>query len=145
MQYATAKAALDTAREHLRAQQSVGNQEQIRAAQGQVEAARGQYQSAEAQVAYSEVRSPLTGVIADRPLFPGDLASTGQPLFVVMDICRIVARANVPQAQAAAIKIGAPATIKLTDGSMEVARESDRRQPRHRPRQHHRSGLGGGQ
>jgi HlyD family secretion protein len=120
VQYATAKAALDTAREHLRVQQSVGNQEQVRAAQGQVEAARGQYQSAEAQVAYSEVRSPLTGVISDRPLFPGDLASTGQPLFVVMDISRIVARASVPQAQAAAIKIGAPASIKLTDGSMEV-------------------------
>jgi HlyD family secretion protein len=120
VQYATAKAALDTAREHLRVQQSVGNQEQVRAAQGQVEAARGQYQSAEAQVAYSEVRSPLTGVVADRPLFPGDLASTGQPLFTVMDIGRIVARANVPQAQATAIKVGNPASIKLTDGSMEV-------------------------
>jgi RND family efflux transporter MFP subunit len=120
VQYATAKAALDTAREHLRVQQAVGNQEQVRAAQGQVEAARGQYQSAEAQVAYSEVRSPLSGVIADRPLFPGDMASTGQPLFVLMDISRIVARANVPQAQATAVKIGAPASIKLTDGGMEV-------------------------
>jgi len=120
VQYATAKAALDTAREHLRAQQSVGNQEQVRAAQGQLEAARGQYQSAEAQVAYSEVRSPLTGVIADRPVFPGDLASTGQPLFTIMDIGRIVARANVPQAQATAIKVGNPASIKLTNGSTEV-------------------------
>ena len=72
----------------------------MRTAQAQVEAARGQYQSAEAQVGYSEVRSPLTGVVADRPLFPGEMASTGQPLFSIMDISRIVARVNVPQAQA---------------------------------------------
>lgn len=120
VQYAAAQAALATAQEHLRAQQSVGNQEQVRAAQAAVESARGQYQSAEAQVGYSEVRSPIAGVIADRPLFPGDVASTGQPLFVVMDISRIVARANVPQTEAAALKLGDPAVIRLTDGALEV-------------------------
>src|SRR4051794_6474038 len=120
VQYAAAKAALETAREHQRATQTVGNTEQARAAQAQLETARGTYQSAEAQAQYSEVHSSITGVVADRPLFPGDLASTGQPLFVVMDISRIVARASVPQSEAAAVKVGAPATIKLTDGSMEV-------------------------
>lgn len=120
VQYAAAEAALATAQEHLRAQQAVGNQEQVRAAQAQVESARGQYQSAEAQVAYSEVRSPLGGVVADRPLFPGDMASAGQPLFVIMDISRIVARANVPQAQATAVRVGQPAVIRLADRSGEV-------------------------
>jgi multidrug efflux pump subunit AcrA (membrane-fusion protein) len=121
VQYAAAEAALATAQEHLRAQQSVGNQETVRTAQAQVESARGQFQSAEAQVAYSEVRSPITGVIADRPLFPGDTASTGQPLFVVMDISRIVARANVPQAEAASVKVGQPAIIRLADRAFEVS------------------------
>jgi HlyD family secretion protein len=113
VQYATAQAALATAQEHLRVQQTVGNQEQVRTAQAQVETARGTLQSSEAQVAYSEVRSPLTGVVSDRPLFPGDMASTGQPLFVVMDISRIVARANVPQTDATAVKVGQPAVIKI--------------------------------
>jgi HlyD family secretion protein len=120
VQYAAAAAALATAQEHLRAQQSVGNQEQVKTAQAQVESARGSFQSAEAQVAYSEVRSPITGVISDRPLFAGDLASTGQPLFVVMDISRIVARANVPQNEAVSVKVGQPATIRLTDRAFEV-------------------------
>ncbi len=40
--YANAEAQLETNREHLRALQSVGKQEQIQAAQAQVEAARGQ-------------------------------------------------------------------------------------------------------
>jgi HlyD family secretion protein len=111
VQYAAAKAALETAREHLRTQQSVGNREQIRTAQAQIEAARGTYQSAEAQVGYSEVHSPITGIVSDRPLFPGDMASTGQPLFVIMDVSRVIARANVPQAEAAQVHIGMPATI----------------------------------
>jgi HlyD family secretion protein len=114
VQYAAAQAALATAQEHLRVQLAVGNQETVRTAQAQVAAARGTYQSSEAQVAYSQVVSPISGVVADRPLFPGDMASAGQPLFVIMDISRIVARANVPQTEAAAVKVGQPAVIKIT-------------------------------
>ena len=118
--YAQAKAQLETAIEHLRALESVGNKEQIASARAQVEAARAQYQSAQAQVAYSEVRSPIGGVVADRPLYPGDMASTGQPLATVVDITTVVARANVPQVEAQAVKVGDAATIKLPNGSFEM-------------------------
>jgi HlyD family secretion protein len=112
--YAQAKAQLDAAKEHLRALQSVGKEEQVKSAQGQVEAARGHLQTAEAQVGYSEVHSPIGGVIADRPLYAGEMASAGMPLLTVMDISRVVARVNVPQAQAAGIKVGQAATISQT-------------------------------
>ena len=42
------------------------------------------------------------------------------PLMTIVDISRVVARANVPQNQAAAVKVGDAATIKVTDGSNEV-------------------------
>ena len=71
--------------------------------------------SAEAQVAYSEVRSPGAGIVADRPLYTGDIAATGSPLMVVMDVSRVVARVNVPTADAAGIKVGQPATITLAE------------------------------
>ncbi len=119
--YAQARAQLQTAQEHLRGLQSVGNREQIAAARAQVEAAKAQAQSAEAQVTYSEVRSPIAGVVADRPLYPGDMASTGQPLATIVDISRVVARVNVPQADAAAVHVGDAAVIELTNGSSEVA------------------------
>ena len=118
--YAQAKAQLETANEHLRALESVGNKEQIASAKAQVEAARAQYQSAQAQVAYSEVRSPIAGLVSDRPLYAGDMASTGQPLATVVDISTVVARANVPQTEAATVKVGDPATIKLPTGSFEM-------------------------
>src|SRR5713101_1922124 len=78
--YAQARAQFETAQKHLQAFQSVGKNEQIKSAEAQVQAARGHYESAQAQVSYSEVRSPLTGVVTDRPVYPGEMASAGAPL-----------------------------------------------------------------
>ena len=78
--YSQAKSQLETAREHLRVLQSVAGEEQVKTAQAQVEAAQGHLQSAEAQVAYSEVRSPISGVVADRPLNPGEKFKPGAPV-----------------------------------------------------------------
>jgi HlyD family secretion protein len=118
--YASAKAQLESAQEHLRALQSVGKQEQVNTARAQVESAQAQLKSAETQVVYSEIRSPISGVVADRPLFAGEMATPGTPLMTVVDISRVVARANVPQHQALAVKVGNPATIKMTDASLAV-------------------------
>ncbi|HEV3332300.1 MAG TPA: efflux RND transporter periplasmic adaptor subunit [Bryobacteraceae bacterium] len=118
--YAQASAQFASAQEHLRVLQSVGKEEQVKGAQAQVEAARGHYQSSQAQLGYSEVRAPIGGVIADRPLYAGEMANPGTPLMTVMDISRVIARANVPQNQAGALKVGASATLTQTDTSLAV-------------------------
>jgi len=118
--WAQANSNLLTAQEHLRTLEAVAKEAQIKQATAQVAAARGQYQSAEAQVAYTEIRSPMNGTIADRPLYAGDMASTGQPLFSIVDISRVVARVNVPQAQASLVRVGMPADVVLTDGGEQV-------------------------
>jgi len=118
--YAQAKAQFETAREHLRAFESVGKQEQIKTAQAQVAAAQAQYRSAAAQVSYSQIASPIAGVIADRPLYAGEMAAPGGPLLTVMDTSRVVARANIPQALTATIRIGNTAAIRLSDGQTDV-------------------------
>jgi multidrug efflux pump subunit AcrA (membrane-fusion protein) len=117
--YAQAAAQLATAQEHLRTLESAGTQAQMEAARAQVEAAQGQYHSAEAQAAYSEVHSPGTGIVADRPLYPGDMAATGTPLMVIVDISRLVARVNVPVNEAPNVKLGQPVTLTVTDGGQE--------------------------
>ena len=118
--YAQAKAQFETAQEHLKSMQSVANHEQIATARAQVEAARAGLAAAEAQVAYSEIRTPISGLVSDRPLYPGDMASTGQPIATIVDISRVVARANVPQTEAALLKVGNPATVRLTAGALEI-------------------------
>jgi len=118
--YAQAKAQFETSSEHLRTFQSVGKQEQLKTAQAQVAAAQAQYRSAAAQVSYSEISSPIAGVIADRPLYAGEMAAPGSPLLTVMDTSRVVARANIPQALTASIRIGNAAAIHVADRQAEV-------------------------
>jgi HlyD family secretion protein len=113
--YSTAHGQYQAALEHLRTLQSVGKQEQIKTAEAQVEAARSHLQSTEAQFGYAQIHSPIAGVIADRPLYAGEMAAAGAPLLTVIDISRVVARVNVPQNQASAIKVGDPATLAQPD------------------------------
>lgn len=114
--YAQAKATFETAQQHLQALQSVGKQEQVKAAAAQVEAAKGRYDSAQAQVSYAEIRSPINGVVTDRPAYPGEMAQAGTALVTVMDVSKVVARVNLAQDQTKEIKVGAEATVTPNDG-----------------------------
>src|SRR5215469_18450000 len=83
-----------------------------------MDAAKAHYESAEAQLSYTEVRSPLTGVISDRPVNLGDMASAGAALFTVVDISQVVARANIPVQDASMIRSGQLATISGPAGEL---------------------------
>ncbi|MBV9158143.1 MAG: efflux RND transporter periplasmic adaptor subunit [Acidobacteriaceae bacterium] len=113
-----AQSQFETAQQHLKSLQTVARPEQLKSAQAQMEAAKAHYQSAEAQLSYAEVRSPITGVVSDRPLNVGEMASTGSAVISVVDIYRVVARANVPVHEAAAIQTGRPATISGPGGEV---------------------------
>ena len=119
--YAQARVQLQTAQEHLKVLEGVAKEGQIKGAAAQVDTAKGRYQSTEAQLGYSQIRSPIGGVVADRPLYAGEMASAGAPLLTVVDISRVVARTNVPLEQAGYVKTGAPATIMPADGSPPVS------------------------
>jgi multidrug efflux pump subunit AcrA (membrane-fusion protein) len=91
----------------------VGKEQALKTAGGQLSAAKGKLLSAEAQLSYSEIRSPIDGVITDRPLYPGELASANQPLLTVMNTSRLIAKAHIAGSQAAALKVGDPATVEI--------------------------------
>jgi HlyD family secretion protein len=116
--YVQALTQNDNAQKHLAALRSVSNKEQIKAASAQLAAAKGHYESTEAQLSYSEIRSPLTGVVTDRPLYPGEMASAGTPLLTVMDTSEVVARANIPEREAAYLKVGDDAVITQEGGEL---------------------------
>jgi multidrug efflux pump subunit AcrA (membrane-fusion protein) len=118
--YTQAKSQFEAAQEHLKVLQSVAKDEQIKTASAQVESAKAHHQSLEAQLSYARILSPIGGVVADRPLYAGEMASPGTPLLMVMDISRVVARVSVPQSQAATVKVGHPATITQVDSGEEV-------------------------
>jgi HlyD family secretion protein len=91
----------------------IGEKEALKSASGQLSAARGKYLGATSQLAYSEIRSPITGVVTDRPQFAGELATANQPLLTVMDMSRVIAKAHIAQTDAAFLKVGNKAQIKI--------------------------------
>ena len=108
-----AQAAHENAMRHLQVLQSVSRKEQVTAAQAQVDAAQARIQSAQAQVSYSEMRSPITGVVADRAIFQGEMASAGTALMTIVDISQVIAKANLPVSDASDVKVGMPANISF--------------------------------
>jgi HlyD family secretion protein len=103
----------EIAQKHLDALLAVGKQQQLKSAAGQLESAKGKYLGAAAQLGYSEIRSPIDGVVADRSLYPGEMAAAGTPLLTVMDTSQVIARAHIPQPEAALLKAGDTASITI--------------------------------
>jgi len=110
----------DIAQKHLQALESFANQDALKAAKGQLAAAQGRYDAARAQLGYAQVRSPLDGVVTDRPLYPGEMATAGTPLITLMDLATVVARAHIDQKQAALLRAGDAAIISVPGMSDEV-------------------------
>jgi HlyD family secretion protein len=103
------------AQQHLNALLAIGKQQELKAAAGQLESAKGKYMGATAQLSYSEIRTPIAGWVTDRPLYAGEMAAAGTPLITVMDMSQVIARAHVPQDQAAILKPGDKASISSPD------------------------------
>src|SRR5260221_11423022 len=76
-------------------------------------AAEGKYRNAQAQLSYSEIRSPIDGVVTDRPQYQGELATANQPLLTVMNTSRLIAKAHISQSEAVLLKVGNKAGIEL--------------------------------
>ena len=113
-----AQSQADLAAQHLKSVEGIGRTEQLKSAAAQVEAAKAHLASADAQVSYAEVRSPISGIVSDRPLNVGEMASSTSALFSIVDISQVVARASIPIHQAADVKVGKTATISTTSGDL---------------------------
>ena len=108
-----AQVAYDTAAKHLQSVQNVSRAAALQAAQGQLTSAEGKLQGADAQVSYSEIRSPINGVVTDRPLFTGETAAAGAPLITVMDTSTLIAKAHLAQSVTQQMKVGDSAAIRV--------------------------------
>jgi multidrug efflux pump subunit AcrA (membrane-fusion protein) len=106
-----AKAAHEIAQQHLEAVQKISRKAALESAQGQLTSAKGKYMGAEAQLSYTEIRSPISGVVTDRPLFGGETAAAGTPVITVMDTSALLAKLHLAQTQAQQLSMGASATI----------------------------------
>ena len=110
-----AQSLYDTSSQHLNSLQTTGQSAQLKSSEAQANAAQAHYQSSAAQSSYGEVRSPISGVISDRGVNLGDMASSTSALFTIVDISRVVVRASVPVNEATGLRKGQTAAIKNGD------------------------------
>jgi len=115
-----AKSQYEIAAMHMTALQNAGKKQQLKSAEGQLTSAKGKYEGAAALLAYSEVRSPIDGVVTDRPTYEGETPTPGTPLMTLMDASSVIARTHIPQDQAVQLKSGDAATVRAP-GDIEVA------------------------
>ena len=142
--YVQAKGQLDAAQEHLRVLEAVAKPEQVRTATAQVESAKAHQDSLEAQLGYSRIVSPIGGVIADRPLYAGEMATPGAPA--------AHGDGYLPRGGAREHSAGAGQSGEGGPGSHHYGGrrrrgrggQSHRGEPRHGPQQHDGPGVGAG-
>jgi HlyD family secretion protein len=115
-----AQAAYDAAAKHLESMKGVSHAATLQAAQGQLTSAEGRLKGADAQVSYSEIRSPIDGVVTERPLFAGETATAGTPLITVMETSTLIAKAHVDVSLARQLKVGEEAEVQPLGSSNPV-------------------------
>jgi multidrug efflux pump subunit AcrA (membrane-fusion protein) len=93
--------------------QRLGKEQALKSAEGSRLSAEGKMKGAEAQLSYSRITSPMDGVVTDRPLYEGDLATANQPILTVMNTSRLIAKAHIAQSEAAVLRTGNPAELKI--------------------------------
>jgi len=110
----------NTTRQRTLVASGVNPPEALRDAEDRLRFAQAAAAEAEAMLAYATVRAPFAGVMTEKHVLPGDLATPGLPLLVLESTQRLRAEGAVPEA-AASLRIGAPVAVVLAEGAEPIS------------------------
>jgi len=88
---------------------SANDNEQLRF---DLENARAAHRLANLELSWTTVTAPISGVIAERMIKPGNFVPANTPVFRIVDDARLEAELNVPERQMATLQAGLP--VELT-------------------------------
>lgn len=113
-QVQAARAAVALARSN--AEQITIRQRQLASNQHQFAAARAQDQAARARLDYTEVRSPINGLVTLRAALTGEVVSPAQPIVVLYNPDELWVRVDVPETELHLIRIGERLPVRFPGG-----------------------------
>jgi RND family efflux transporter MFP subunit len=90
------------------------------AALAELAAAEEGVKAAEVQLDYARIVAPFDGVVVEKRIQPGDLATPGVPLFVIDDVHRVKIEAQVPETDASRVRLGDPVRVRFRDETLEA-------------------------
>lgn len=123
---ATAKANYEVALKSLDLLQNQSQGRDIAMARSRVEQAQARLAAIQANLLFTEIRSPFAGTITEQFQYPGDMAKPDSPIYTVMDLSIVIARAQVPEASAAGVRAGQTCTFQSTDAKEENTAQAGR-------------------
>lgn len=91
-----------------------GAQATYEAAEAQLAAARSQAASANEEASRTTITAPITGIVSQREVEPGQPVQVGAPLFTVVNSSALELAAQISVAEAARVEVGQPAIFTLT-------------------------------
>jgi multidrug efflux system membrane fusion protein len=124
------QAALDQARANLRSRQlqrqaaaqlaekGYRSQTQVLESQAALDSAQAQVRAAEIALAQVNIKAPFNGVFDKREAEVGTYLAPGQACGTLIELNPLVVYGDVPETQAARLRVGAPASAKLLSGQV---------------------------
>jgi HlyD family secretion protein len=109
---AQAKAGYEVARKSLDLLQNQSRDKEILSAKSKLEQAQARFALVGTQLEFAEIRSPFSGAITEQFMYPGDMARPDAPILTLMDLSVAVARAQVPESEAARVRAGSPCAFR---------------------------------
>jgi len=104
---------------------------QLLQAQASLDAATAAVRQAEIAIAQVNIKAPFAGVFDHRDAEVGTYLAPGQPCGTMIELNPLLVVGDVPETEAASLKVGAPATARLVSGQVltgrirYVARDAD--------------------
>ncbi|HMP73294.1 MAG TPA: efflux RND transporter periplasmic adaptor subunit [Kiritimatiellia bacterium] len=92
---------------------NAATEQQLTAAQAAFRSAAARLEQADVALSFTEIKSPIRGIVIDRQVETGDLAQPGHLLFTVYNPDTMRLEAHVPVRLIDRIRLGAPADIHL--------------------------------
>jgi membrane fusion protein (multidrug efflux system) len=77
-----------------------------------VQQAEAMLQAAKLDLSYTEVRSPITGIITRKNVHVGNRIQPGEPLMAIVPVDRLYVTANFKETQLTDVRVGQPADIR---------------------------------
>lgn len=116
-----AEAGRAAERERTLVAKGVNPPDTLRDAEDRLRFAQAALAEAEAMLAHASIRAPFAGVVTEKHVLPGDLATPGLPLLVLESTARLRAEGTVPEQAAATLRIGDPLPVVVSDGATPIA------------------------
>ena len=98
-------------------------------AEGALADARARLASAQKQVGHTEVRSPIDGVVSERPVAPGDVVQVGAAMFTIVDLRSLRLEASLPASDMDRLRVGTPVEFGVTGSDRRFTGRIERINP----------------